>query len=397
MTSSRYKIRESRTKSGRSEPGAAPPNSEPLRLLESSYLEYRTESVFKRISQVGEGTYGKVYKAVNTRTNNMVALKRLRLETERDGVPITAVREIKLLQLLRHKNIVSLQEMMVERSQIFMVFEYADHDLAGVLAIPGLKMSVGNVKFIFRQVMDGLNYIHHCGVLHRDIKCSNILVSSKGHVLLADFGLARQVDLMNPDAIYTNRVITLWYRPPELLLGASKYGGAVDIWGMGCILLELFTRVAIFQANEEVGQLLAIYQTMGTPEHNDWLEARDLPWAELLAPSRSLPPRFDRMFRDRVPEPALALAREMLALNPAHRITARDTLRHEFLTKGPPDEKPAQLADLAGEWHDYEAKKRRRKAREVAKQKEKERERRESGGPSSGAGTGKHSLAADDN
>ncbi|VVT56418.1 uncharacterized protein SAPINGB_P005048 [Magnusiomyces paraingens] len=342
---------------------------------ESSFLEYRVDSVFKRISQVGEGTYGKVYKAVNTKTQNMVALKRLRLETERDGVPITAVREIKLLQLLRHHNIVQLQEMMVERNQIFMVFEYSDHDLAGVLSIPGLRLTVGNVKFLFRQVMEGLKYVHHCGVLHRDIKCSNILVSADGVVKLADFGLARQVDVLNPDAIYTNRVITLWYRPPELLLGATKYGAAVDIWGMGCILVELFTRVAIFQANEEVSQLLAIYKTMGTPDQNEWPEAEQLRWAKVLAPSRSLPSRFDERYRGRVPESALALAREMLALNPARRVSASDSLCHPFLEQGPKDEKPPQLADLSGEWHDYEAKRRRRKAREVVKQKEREKQR----------------------
>lgn len=348
----------------------------PLPFVESSYLSYNSASIFKRTCQVGEGTYGKVYKAVNIRTNNMVALKRLRLEAERDGVPITAVREIKLLQSLQHKNIVQLQEMMVERSQFYMVFEYADHDLAGLLAIPNLKLSLGNIKYMFRQAMEGLAFVHHRGVLHRDIKGSNILVTSSGQVKLADFGLARSINIyVRPqDAMYTNRVITLWYRPPELLLGETHYDCSVDIWGMGCLLMEFFTRKAIFQGTEEVSQLLNIYKTMGTPAQNGWDEAQSLPWHSMLSPSRLVPSRFAELYKDKIPELVFNLVEQMLQMNPRKRITARQVLQDDFFQKGPEEEVPLQIKDLKGEWHDFEAKQRKKKAKEASRKKEKQQQ-----------------------
>lgn len=349
-----------------------------LKTIESSYLSFQPSSVFRRTCQVGEGTYGKVYKAVNLNTNNMVALKRLRLETERDGVPITAVREIKLLQNLRHKNIVQLQEMMIEQNQFYMVFEYADHDLAGLLSIPDLKLSVGNIKYMFRQAVEGLAFIHHRGVLHRDIKGSNILVTGAGHVKLADFGLARSINTFTrpEDAMYTNRVITLWYRPPELLLGATHYDGSVDVWGMGCLLMEFFTRSAIFQGNEEVAQLLNIYKTMGTPDKCGWTQAESLPWYNMLAPTRPLSSRFDEAYEACAPPIVLQLAKEMLSMNPTNRPTAKEVLKKPFFRTGPPEEAPTQIEDLKGEWHDFEAKKRKKKAKEVLR-KEREKENSE--------------------
>ncbi|KAF5663889.1 cmgc cdk crk7 kinase [Fusarium heterosporum] len=192
-----------------------------------------SESVFFRKpgneSVVGSGTYGKVFKGINVYTKGMVALKRIRMEGERDGFPVTAVREIKLLQSLRHINIVNLQEVMVEKNDCFMVFEYLSHDLTGLLNHPTFKLEAAQKKDLAKQMFEGLDYLHTRGVLHRDIKAANILVSNEGVLKIADFGLARfyakrhQLD-------YTNRVITIWYRSPELLLGETKYTAAVDVW-----------------------------------------------------------------------------------------------------------------------------------------------------------------------
>ena len=169
-------------------------------------------------SVVGSGTYGKVFKGLHVYTKNLVALKKIRMEGERDGFPVTAVREIKLLQSLKHENIVKLLEVMVEKNDCYMVFEYLSHDLTGILNHPSFKLDDAQKKHMAKQLFDGLDYLHTRGVLHRDIKAANILVSSDGILKLADFGLARfyakrhQYD-------YTNRVITIWYRSPELLLG----------------------------------------------------------------------------------------------------------------------------------------------------------------------------------
>lgn len=333
-----------------------------LPLIPSTYLEQRTESIFKRLGQIGEGTYGKVYKAINSKTQARVALKRLRLEAERDGLPITALREIKLLQSINHKNIISLKEILIESSYVFMVFDYADHDLSGILSIPNLNLTPANIKHLFKQSMEALEYIHRHDILHRDIKGSNILVTNSGDIKIADFGLARHRDVMKKNPVYTNRVITLWYRPPELLLGACRYDAEVDIWGMGCILLELYTRSAIFQANDEIGELLAIYQLLGTPSMSNWPDACKLPWYDLLKPSKELPSRIDSALGPIVDKDALKLAKKMLSLNPSARPTAKQVLSSGFFSNSPLPQRPTQLENLTSEWHDFEAKQRKKRS-----------------------------------
>ncbi|ANB15958.1 cyclin-dependent serine/threonine protein kinase CTK1 [Sugiyamaella lignohabitans] len=329
----------------------------------------RYESIYERVLQVGEGTYGKVYKTTNRDTGLIVALKRLRMESEREGMPITAIREIKLLQSLRHENIVSLQEMMVEEGGIYMVFEYMDHDIAGILSYPDLNLSQGNIKFLFRQMMDGLSYLHHQSIVHRDIKGSNILLDSRGNVKIADFGLARKIDLSNSLAHYTNRVITLWYRPPELLLGATIYSTGIDIWGMGCLLIELFNKSAIFQGKDEISQLAAIYDIMGTPTKESWPRAHELPWFHILYDGIIKPNVFRSTFQKlELTEATFDLAERLLGVDPGTRISAHDALEHEYFKEEPVPEQ-LDLSEI-GEWHDFEAKKRRRE-----KRREKERDK----------------------
>lgn len=331
-------------------------------------ITMRTSTVYERVLQVGEGTYGKVYKARNVDTNVTAALKRLRMESEREGMPITAVREIKLLQSLRHSNIVSLREMMIEEGNIYMVFEYLDHDLAGLMSHPDLKMSQSHIKFIFKQMMEGLAYLHHKAILHRDIKGSNILLDNRGQVKIADFGLARSIDMSNPDAHYTNRVITLWYRPPELLLGATKYSSAIDVWSMGCLLIEMFRRKALFPGTDEISQLASIYSIMGTPTRNSWPEAHNLPWFQILYSNELYPNVFCETVQPLgITANCFDLAEKLLSLNPRSRLSAQQALAHPYFTEEPAPQE-LEIGDI-GEWHDYEAKKRRRKEREEQRRK----------------------------
>jgi CTD kinase subunit alpha len=162
-----------------------------------------------------------------------------------------------------------------------MVFEYMDHDLTGVLSQPQYIFSPANLKSLCHQMILGLEYLHFKGVLHRDMKGSNILINGKGELKLADFGLARFYH-KHRRSDYTNRVITLWYRPPELLLGATEYGPEVDMWSAGCIMLELFTGKTTFPGNDEIHQLETIYATCGTPDEAEWKGLTELPWYELL-------------------------------------------------------------------------------------------------------------------
>ena len=287
-------------------------------------------------SVVGSGTYGKVFKAIHVYTKSLVALKKIRMEGEKDGFPVTAVREIKLLQSLKHDNVVSLQEVMVEKNDCFMVFEYLSHDLTGLLNHPTFKLEHAHKKHLAKQLFEGLDYLHRRGVLHRDIKAANILVSNTGRLKLADFGLARfyakrrQLD-------YTNRVITIWYRPPELLLGETQYGPAVDIWSAACVMIEIFTKHAIFPGDGgEINQLEKVYNVLGTPTKAEWPGLVDMAWFELLRPTERKPNTFSEKYRERVTPSAFDLLQAMFLYDPAKRPTAGDVLEHPYFTTEAP-------------------------------------------------------------
>lgn len=306
----------------------------PTEFAESTSVYYRKPG---NESVVGSGTYGKVFKAIHVYTKNLAALKKIRMDGEKDGFPVTAVREIKLLQSLKHDNVVSLQEVMVEHNDCFMVFEYLSHDLTGLLNHPTFKLDMAHKKHLGRQLFEGLNYLHRRGVLHRDIKAANILVSNTGQLKLADFGLARFFSKHGkPD--YTNRVITIWYRSPELLLGETQYGPAADIWSAACVMVEIFTRHAIFPGDGgEINQLDKIYNVMGTPTRSEWPGLVDMAWFELLRPTERKPNTFAEKYQERLTPDAFELLQAMLMYDPAKRPTAGDVLEHPyFMTEEPP-------------------------------------------------------------
>lgn len=295
----------------------------------SNFFHGANDQVYAIVSQVGEGTFGKVYKARDTLSGIHVALKRIRMETEKDGFPVTAMREIKLLQSLRHKNVVQLMEMMVHHGKLFcafmqkmssdasigsvyMVFEYEDHDLLGLIK-HNFAFTDAHCKSLVQQMLQGISYLHRKGVIHRDLKSSNILLSSHGELKLADFGLARFYQKRRK-ADYTNRVITVWYRPPELLLGTTVYGPEVDMWSAGsavflsltvthhlsapnrCIMMELYLKEAVFPGQDELSQLSSIYRIIGTPNIENWPGLVDMPWYELVKPKKAYPNRFRELF-----------------------------------------------------------------------------------------------------
>ncbi|XP_042971417.1 cyclin-dependent kinase C-2-like isoform X2 [Carya illinoinensis] len=240
----------------------------PGQLNVEEYPSWGSRSVdcFEKLEQIGEGTYGQVYMAREIRTGEIVALKRIRMDNEKEGFPITAIREIKILKKLHHENVIKLKEIVTSpgpetdeqgnqdgnkfKGGIYMVFEYMDHDLTGLADRPGLRFTVPQIKCYMKQLLTGLHYCHVNQVLHRDIKGSNLLIDNEGNLKLADFGLARSFSTDHTGNL-TNRVITLWYRPPELLLGATKYGPAVDMWSVGCIFAELLNGKPILPGKNE--------------------------------------------------------------------------------------------------------------------------------------------------
>jgi len=199
---------------------------------------------YQKLEKIGEGTYGVVYKAKDRLSDQIIALKRIRLEAEDEGIPSTAIREISLLKELRHPNIVRLYDVVHTERKLTLVFEYLDQDLKKYLdvCVGGLESTIVQ-SFLF-QLLTGVAYCHHHRVLHRDLKPQNLLINREGELKLADFGLARAFGI--PVRSYTHEVVTLWYRAPDVLLGSRKYSTPVDIWSIGCIFAEMANGAPLF-------------------------------------------------------------------------------------------------------------------------------------------------------
>jgi CTD kinase subunit alpha len=270
------------------------------------------------------------------------------------------------------------------------------HDLTGLLNHPTFQLDDGQKKYLAAQLFKGLDYLHHRGVLHRDIKAANILISNTGQLKLADFGLARFYQKRGTHD-YTNRVVTIWYRCPELLLGETQYGPAVDIWSAACVLVEIYTKKAIFPGNGEISQLDRIYNVLGTPTKEQWPNLPNMQWYELLRPSVTQPCRFTEQYGEQLSPELLNLLAAMFQFDPDQRPSASDVLEHPYFTSEEPLAKQGMVLNLEGEWHELETKALRKREREERRQVEKrkaqsalepERERKrthkEAPGPPSG-------------
>ncbi|KAK1614335.1 hypothetical protein QYE76_019852 [Lolium multiflorum] len=282
---------------------------------------------YEKVEKIGEGTYGVVYKAKDRYTNETIALKKIRLEQEDEGVPSTAIREISLLKEMQHRNIVRLQDVVHNEKCIYLVFEYLDLDLKKHMDSSADFKNHHIVKSFLYQILRGIAYCHSHRVLHRDLKPQNLLIDRRTNSLkLADFGLARAFGI--PVRTFTHEVVTLWYRAPEILLGARQYSTPVDVWSVGCIFAEMVNQKPLFPGDSEIDELFKIFRIMGTPNEETWPGVASLPDYKSAFPKW---PSVDLATVVPTLEPlGIDLLSKMLCLDPSRRINARTALEHEY-------------------------------------------------------------------
>ncbi|XP_010864747.1 cyclin-dependent kinase 17 isoform X2 [Esox lucius] len=243
------------------------PLSRRSRRASLSEIGFGKLETYIKLDKLGEGTYATVFKGRSKLTDNLVALKEIRLEHE-EGAPCTAIREVSLLKDLKHANIVTLHDIVHTDKSLTLVFEYLDKDLKQYMDDCGNIMSMHNVKIFLFQILRGLAYCHKRKVLHRDLKPQNLLINERGELKLADFGLARAKSV--PTKTYSNEVVTLWYRPPDVLLGSSEYSTQIDMWGVGCIFYEMAAGRPLFPGSTVEDELHLIFRLLGTPSEANW-------------------------------------------------------------------------------------------------------------------------------
>nr|XP_043630065.1 zinc finger BED domain-containing protein RICESLEEPER 1-like [Erigeron canadensis] len=281
--------------------------------------------------QIGEGSYSVVYKARDTLTEDIVALKKLQCDpSDPESVKMISM-EIAILRRLDHPNVIKLKGIVTSRMSetLYLVFEYMDHDLATLSAKADMHFTEHQVKHYMNQLLSGLKYCHDHQVLHRDIKGSDLLLDNNGVLKIADFGCASFFDLIHEQPM-TNRVATFWYRAPELLLGATEYGVGVDLWSAGCILAGLLAKGPILAGHTEGEQIQKIYALCGSPSDEYW-KTYKLPLENIYKPELQSRRRIRETFNDFSPS-SLSLLDILLSIDPVKRQTAASALRSKFLS-----------------------------------------------------------------
>ncbi|KAI8613520.1 kinase-like domain-containing protein [Chytriomyces sp. MP71] len=301
----------------------------------------RSVDNYEKLNRIEEGSYGIVYRARDRDTGEIVALKKLKLENEKNGFPVTTLREIHTLLLAKHPNIVDVREIVVTPSYagVFIVMEFVEHDLKSLMDDMRAPFLQSEIKTLMMQLLSATECLHAKWIVHRDLKTSNLLMNNRGMMKVADFGLARRFgDPMQGHM--TQLVVTLWYRAPELLLGSKEYSTAIDMWSIGCIFAELVNKEPLAPGKGEIDQLDKIFRLLGTPTEKVWPGFSTLPNAKSVTfkhqPFSNLRLRFPSLT-----ENGIDLLSKLLTYDPKHRITASEALKHPFFTESPLPKDPS--------------------------------------------------------
>ncbi|KWU43066.1 cyclin-dependent kinase 2 [Rhodotorula sp. JG-1b] len=285
---------------------------------------------YERLEKIGEGTYGVVYRSRNKETNQIVALKKIRLEAEDEGVPSTAIREISLLKEMNDDNVVRLLDITHNDTKLYLVMEFLDSDLKRYMDKVGDGDGMGPDIVKTYQLIKGVYYLHSHRILHRDLKPQNLLINKEGNLKLADFGLARAFGI--PLRTYTHEIVTLWYRAPEVLLGSRHYSTGVDMWSVGCIFAEMIMRQPLFPGDSEIDEIFRIFRLLGTPNDDTWPGVTGLPDYKTTFPNWHA-----KNLGDHIPgsnSKSIELIAGMLAYDPSRRMSAKAALKSEYFDGG---------------------------------------------------------------
>lgn len=304
------------------------------------WVPLRADS-FQKLDKIGQGTYSSVFRAREVESGRVFALKKVRFDNYQPESIRFMAREITILRRLDHPNIMKLEGIITSRlsSSIYLVFEYMEHDLAGLVSHPDVMFTDSQLKCYMRQLLSGLEHCHIRGIMHRDIKVSNILLNNEGVLKIGDFGLANTLSSNNKHQL-TSRVVTLWYRPPELLMGSTNYGVSVDLWSVGCVFAELFLGKPILKGRTEVEQLHKIFKLCGSPPDEFWKKYK-LPHA-MFKPQTN----YESSLRERClefPPAAVDLLENLLSIDPIKRGTASSALMSEYFNTKPYACNPSSL------------------------------------------------------
>ncbi|CAB4438662.1 unnamed protein product [Rhizophagus irregularis] len=294
----------------------------------------RSVDNYEKLNRIEEGAYGVVFRARDKATGEVVALKKLKLDKEKNGFPITSLREVHTLLLAKHPNIVNVREIVVGETltQIFIVMDFIEHDLKSLMEDMQVPFLQSEVKTIMLQLLSAVAMLHDNWIIHRDLKTSNLLLNNRGQIKVADFGLARKYG--SPLGPMTELVVTLWYRAPELLLGTKKYSTAVDMWSVGCIFGELVNKEPLLPGRTEIDQLTKIFKLLGMPNEKIWPGFSKLPHAKNIPFIK----QSHNTLRSRFPyltENGFDLIAKLLTYDPSKRITAEEALKHPYFTESP--------------------------------------------------------------
>ncbi|XP_065175215.1 cyclin-dependent kinase 7-like isoform X1 [Sycon ciliatum] len=289
---------------------------------------------YRKTKFIGEGQFATVYQAEDLHNpGTLVAIKKIKVgqkEDARDGINRTALREIKLLQELKHSNVIGLLDVFGQRSNISLVFDFMDTDLEVIIRDLSIMLTIGHIKSYLIMTLKGLEYLHQNWVLHRDMKPNNLLLNSNGVLKITDFGLAKAYG--SPNRVYTHHVVTRWYRAPELLFGARLYGTGIDMWAVGCIFAELMQRNPFLVGESDIDQLTKIFEVLGTPTDESWPGLSALP--DYVPFKAQVPIPLAQIFTAADAE-ALSMLSSMLCLNPVKRCTCSEALKMPFFSSRP--------------------------------------------------------------